>query len=110
MDGEDDEWGDGGWSDDEKTECNSEFSIFEKFIIEEDYWSIFQNRADLSKFDKDEKKKLSQLFHPDDQSGRSRKETGSDAYIAYLLCSGFVCQTKKDMNGRSLLGRISNTI
>ena len=92
MEDNDDEWGDGGWSDDENIQSNSEFSMFENFIIENDYWSIFQNRADLMKLDKDEKKKLSTLF--------KNHECENDSYIAYLLCSGFVCQSPKDMNGK----------
>lgn len=87
---DDDEWGDGGWSDDENIQSNSEFSMFESFIIENDYWSIFQNRADLLKLDKDEKNKLSTLF--------KNHEYENDSYIAFLLCSGFVCQSPKDMN------------
>ena len=90
---DDDKWGDDGWSDDENIHSNSEFSMFENFIIEKDYWSIFQNRVDLLKLDKDEKIKLSKLFkiQPNDCE--------NDSYIAYLLCSGFVCHSPKDMNG-----------
>lgn len=89
---DDDKWGDDGWSDDENIHSNSEFSMFENFIIEKDYWSIFQNRVDLLKLDKDEKIKLSKLFkiQPNDCE--------NDSYIAYLLCSGFVCHSPKDMN------------
>ena len=88
---DDDEWGDGGWSDDENVQSNSEYLMFERFIIENDYWSIFQNRADLLKLDKDEKIQLSKLF--------KNLECDSDSYIAFLLCSGFVCQSSNDMNG-----------
>ena len=92
MEDEDDDWGDGGWSDDENVQSNSEYLMFERFIIENDYWSIFQNRADLLKLDKDEKNQLSKLFE--------NHEFESDSYIAFLLCSGFVCQSPKDMNGK----------
>ena len=90
---DDDDWGDGGWSDDENINSNSEFSMFEKFIIEGDFWSIFQNRADLLKLDKDERHQLSKLF--------KNEPNENDSYIAYLICSGFVCQSPDDMNGRS---------
>ena len=90
---DDDDWGDGGWSDDENINSTSEFSMFEKFIIEGDFWSIFQNRTDLLKLDKDERHQLSKLF--------KNESNENDSYIAYLLCSGFVCQSPEDMNGRS---------
>ena len=89
---DDDDWDDGGWSDDENFQSNSEFSIFQKFILEGDYWSIFQNRTDLVKLDKDERIRLSKLFKSEPNDG--------DSYIAYLLCSGFVCQSPNDMNGK----------
>ena len=88
---DDDDWDDGGWSDDENFQSNSEFSIFQKFILEGDYWSIFQNRTDLVKLDKDERIRLSKLFKSEPNDG--------DSYVAYLLCSGFVCQSANDMNG-----------
>ena len=91
MEDDDDDWGDGGWSDDENVQSNSEYLMFEQFIIENDYWSIFQNRADLLKMDKDERIQLSKLF--------KNHECENDSYIAFLLCSGFVCQSSNDMNG-----------
>ena len=90
---DEDEWGDGGWSDDENIQSNSEFLMFQNFIIENNYWSIFQNRAELLKLDKDEKYQLSKLFKIESN------EFENDSYIAYLLCSGFVCHSPKDMNG-----------